>query len=273
MCEVFYKLLLAYDGTDFAGWQIQPGKRTVQGQLEETLTRLCHSRVVVIGSGRTDAGVHARGQVATARVMNWRAGTDSLHRALQANLPTDISVLKCSIAEPGFHPINHAIGKRYEYLMRWSQPIDPFARRLFWQLPYQLDVDAMRRAAECLIGRHDFRSFQSAGSDKKTSIREIRHVHITSKKVYVPGGVGEDYLVEVQADGFLYNMVRIIVGSLVEIGRGKQPIRWMAEALQACDRKVAGVTAPPQGLCLVHVDYPERIEKKRLTSTVGSSRE
>ncbi len=174
MTTALFKLLLAYDGADFAGWQFQPGKRTVQGVLEHTLARFCHTRVVVIGSGRTDSGVHARGQVASARIPDWRAGHEALQRALQRNLPSDISLLHCEQVAPTFHPIRQSIGKRYEYRIRWSEPKDPFSKRYYWQMYRPLDVELMRQAAACLLGRQDFKSFQTTGSLRKSTIRDLR---------------------------------------------------------------------------------------------------
>ncbi len=253
MNNKYYRLVLAYDGTDYAGWQIQPGKRTVQGQLERVLAKLFETRIVTVGSGRTDAGVHALGQVAVAREVPWRVDAHTLKRVLNTKLPDDISILDCTEASPKFHPIRESTGKRYEYRLRSGGASDPFAQRFMWQTFYRLDVDAMREGAKHLLGRHDFKSFQAIGGRSRTTVREVRMLEIEEVQRKWDG---VELRLGIEANGFLYNMVRNIVGTLVEVGRRKRPPEWIAEVLASCDRNRAGPTAPPNGLCLVRVDFP-----------------
>lgn len=246
-----YRISLCYDGTGFAGWQFQPGQRTIQGALQAALQNVLGQPVTTIASGRTDSGVHALGQVASFSCET-RLDPETIQRALNAVLPEDIGVLEVALAKPGFHAIRHAIGKRYRYVLFDGQVREVFQRNYMWQHRIPLDVAAMDRAAQLLRGRHDFASFETAGSPRPNSIRTITDIHV--RRVGQGRGAIE---MEVAADGFLYNMVRAIVGSLVEVGRGAQPPEWLAEVLQAKDRSLAGQTAPPQGLFLVSVQYAD----------------
>lgn len=259
-----FKMTVAYDGTQYAGWQVQLRRHTIQSMLEKAIAQVCRQRVRVTGSGRTDSGVHAIGQVASFSLDHWRASSSDLARALNSKLPSDITVCEIVDADQNFHAIRDAVGKRYRYQIRIGGVRDPFEYRYRWHLPGPIDVSAMAAAARLICGRQDFASFQAAGSDRKTTVRDIRALEIIDQdKVAVSGGAGEgdfdqvrNLAIEVEADGFLYNMVRNIVGSLVEIGRGKRPPNWIAEVIAARDRKVAGPTAPPHGLFLLWVDYP-----------------
>ncbi len=247
-----FKLLIAYDGTAYAGWQIQVGQPTVQGMLERALAKLTGKRVQVTGSGRTDSGVHARGQVASITTDAWRAGPHQLMLALNTKVPNDIAVLQVDEMAIGFHAIRDAVGKHYRYQLQIGGVRDPIEYRYRWQLAGPLDIQSMHDAADRLRGRHDFASFQAAGSDRKTTHRHVRRLELETKR----GRAGELRLnVDIEADGFLYNMVRNIVGSLVEVGRGKHSPDWIEFLLRVGDRKQAGPTAPPQGLFLVRVDY------------------
>lgn len=258
-----FKLTLAYDGTDFAGWQRQPGRRTLQGTLESVLTRITGAGVTVEGSGRTDAGVHALGQVASF-VTAIQLAPDVLQRALNAELPDDLLVLDVCPAREGFHARFDAIGKCYRYLLHDGPRRELFARRYHWHVRHRLDADAMHAAAQGLLGNHDFRSFETAWPNRLSSVRTITEISVRRGAGGEPGEVSwlpladpTDYIaLEVAADGFLYNMVRTIVGTLIEVGRGARPVGWPAEALAAQDRRAAGRTAPPQGLFLLRVDYP-----------------
>jgi tRNA pseudouridine38-40 synthase len=274
------KLTVAYDGTDYAGWQYQNDKPTVQNTLENAIATVTGQHARILASGRTDAGVHALGQV-----VGWRTDShlppDVLLRALNANLPHDIAVLEVAEAPPDFHAIAHVVRKRYRYVIHDGPVRDVFQRRYAWHFRHgRLDVEAMQRAAQPLLGTHDFCSFESSGAERKTSIRTVFELTIAQTGYLLSplgrgtGGEGsltdnlannivlDDsdspqnfILFEIEADGFLYNMVRAIVGTLVEVGRGQQPIEWPGEVLRAMDRRQAGPTAPPQGLFLLHVDY------------------
>jgi tRNA pseudouridine38-40 synthase len=246
----FFRLTLAYDGTAYAGWQVQADARTIQAELESALNCVTGERIRAVASGRTDAGVHALGQVVSFSSETARS-TDVLRKALDANLPRDIVVLRVEEAPQGFHAIRDALRKRYRYVIQDGPICDVFAQRYAWFVPQSLDVPAMREASHSLVGTHDFTSFEASGSPRATSVRTITDLTLARPS--------SDFLdrvvIEVEADGFLYNMVRNIIGSLVEVGRGKQTPVWIADVLQAKDRKIAGMTAPPQGLFLVNVEY------------------
>jgi tRNA pseudouridine38-40 synthase len=253
-----FKLTIAYDGTDFAGWQIQPGQKTIQQALQNAIASVCKEQAQVIGSGRTDAGVHALAQVASCTLQNWRASARDLSRAMNTQLPDTIVVRDAVDAADGFHAIRDAISKRYRFQFQIGGTRDAFEYRYRWHIHGSLDINAMREAASCFLGRHDFASFQAAGGViKKTTTREIRACQLIEQAASASGAMM--ICVEVEADGFLYNMVRNIVGTLVEVGRGKHPPHWVTDVINARDRGVAGPTAPPHGLFLVRVDYPRGI--------------
>ena len=244
------KLTIAYDGTDFCGWQTQPDQRTVQESFELALMRITGERHSIVASGRTDAGVHALGQVLSLRSHS-QLNCQIFKRALNATLPRDIAVLEVSEAPHGFHAIRDAVRKRYRYQIQNSSVPDVFTRKYSWHLPTPLDVDRMRRASCELLGTHDFQSFETAGAERRSSVRTVHDIEVNTNDQKD----GRRIEIEVEANGFLYNMVRTIVGSLVEVGRGKQPEAWLAQVLDAKDRRQAGPTAPPQGLVLVNVTY------------------
>jgi tRNA pseudouridine38-40 synthase len=277
-----FKMTLAYDGTHYAGWQVQPNRQTVQGMLEKAIGQICHERTRVTGSGRTDSGVHALAQVASFSLNSWRASPGSLMRALNSKLPPDISIGELAEAPIDFHAIRDAVGKRYRYQIQIGGTRNAFEHRYHWYISNPIDVVAMRQAIEFLRGQHDFASFQAAGSDRKTTVRHVRDLVIQEPAAIIynsmpdsdrscparsicqnntragQGWVETDALriaIEIEADGFLYNMVRNIVGTLVEIGQGKHPAKWAYEVLTARDRKAAGPTAPPHGLFLLWVKY------------------
>lgn len=239
-------LVLSYDGTDFRGWQRQPGLRTVQGVLEETVGRITGVEPTANASGRTDAGVHAMGQVVQFYTAS-RLAPEVLVRALNALLPDDVRVLDAREVPQAFHATLDAKSKRYRYILDNARLADPFRRRYAWHVPEPLDVAAMGRAARALLGRHDFRSFETNWPNRTSSVRTIFAVEARR--------LGDSVEVEVEADGFLYNMVRSIAGTLVLVGKGRRPEGWVAEVLAAEDRRRAGPTAPPQGLFLVSVRY------------------
>jgi len=255
------KLTLAYDGTAYAGWQVQPGCRTVQGTLETVLEQITGQRIRVLASGRTDAGVHALGQVVGLQTRS-RLATDVLRRALNAELPDDVAVLDVAEAPEGFHAIRDAVRKRYRYVIDDGLIRPVFERYHCWYYAHgRLDVEAMDRSARSLLGTHDFRSFQSSGAQRETTVRTVFDIGVRrdgeeSGKIGQGRGGGSNCIfLDVEADGFLYNMARAIVGTLVEVGRGARPESYPAEVLRAADRRAAGPTAPPQGLFLVKVDY------------------
>jgi len=263
----FLKLTIAYDGTGYAGWQVQPDQPTIQGKLEETLKRITRQEIRVTASGRTDAGVHALGQVVGFEIQS-DLSAEVLCRAINAYLPRDIVVLEVTEASPGFHAIRDAIRKRYRYVIDNGPVADIFSRHYAWYLsnPKPLNIAAMHEAAQHLLGKHDFTSFEAAGSPRATSVRTIHDIfvrqEVTQERSAMPGGSPKGMagthpkiIFEVEADGFLYNMVRNIVGTLVEVGQGGRPIDWVAQVRDAKNRKFAGPTAPPQGLFLVHVEY------------------
>jgi tRNA pseudouridine38-40 synthase len=254
------KLTLAYDGTAYAGWQSQRNQTTLQDSFEAALAQVTGETIRVVASGRTDAGVHALGQV-----VSFQTASDlppaTLQRALNAVLPRDMAVLDSVDAPPGFHATWHAVRKRYRYTIHDGPAGDVFRRSFVWHFRRRLDAEAMHRAAQALVGRHDFRSFESAWPQRSNSVRTIFEISIArgggAACHVVPGPAGDNDLVnlEVEADGFLYNMVRAIVGTLVEVGRGVQSETWPGEVLAARDRAAAGMTVPPQGLCLLRVEY------------------
>lgn len=243
------KLTLAYEGSAFAGWQRQPGVRTVQAAVEDALAAIDERPVTVVAAGRTDAGVHALGQVASAEVAN-RLPPDVLVRALNVRLPDDVRVSGVEEAPSGFDARRQARAKVYRYTIAPGPDPGPFVRRVVWHVPQALNVAAMTEAAAMLVGEHDFAAFQASGGDVRTSVRRLvqsQLVHQAGRPVYLR--------YEVTGTGFLRHMVRNIVGTLVDIGKGRWPASEMAAILAARTRQRAGVTAPPQGLVLVRVLY------------------
>jgi tRNA pseudouridine38-40 synthase len=247
-----FKLVLAYDGTDFAGWQRQPDQRSVQGELESALQRITQSRPQCTASGRTDAGVHALGQVVSFESPTHLPAA-VLTKALQAELPEDMLVFEVTEAPAGFHALRDALRKRYRYVVQDGRWPDLFDRQYVWHVYQRLDVGAMQAAAAALVGTHDFASFETAGSPRLTSVRTVLDLLVERRQSELTDRV----VIEVEADGFLYNMVRNIVGTLVAVGKGKEPVTWPAEVLAYRDRTKAGMTAPPQGLFLIGVQYGE----------------
>jgi tRNA pseudouridine38-40 synthase len=250
MSPRWLKLTLAYDGGAYAGWQVQPDKPTVQGTLESALRQITQEAVRVTAAGRTDAGVHALGQVVGCRTATRLSNAD-LQRALNAVLPNDIAVLSIDDAAEGFHATRDAIGKRYRYQIHNGRTPSVFDRHYAWHYPQPLDAAAMHAAGQALVGRHDFSSFETAGSERPDSIRTIHELSVARGS----DELADRVTIDVAGDGFLYNMVRTIVGTLVEVGTGARDLKWPAAVLAACDRREAGQTAPPHGLFLVNVSY------------------
>ena len=253
------KLIISYDGTRFVGWQRQAHGVSIQGLLEDALARFEGGAVSVQGAGRTDAGVHALGQVASVQV-TCEHTTDALARGVNACLPPDVRVTNVEEAAPDFHARFSARSKTYRYLFRNAPIVSPFERAFVWHVQEPLDLPAMRAAADALVGTHDFSSFRSTGSDVIGAVRTVVqseiHQHAGMLVPFVPTGGDHTLLVyEIGATGFLRHMVRAIAGTLVEIGRGRRAAASMATLLTRGSRAEAGATAPPHGLFLVHVDY------------------
>ena len=246
-----FRITLAYDGTDFVGWQRQAAGVSIQGLIEDALRELDGRDVTVMGAGRTDAGVHALGQVA-AFAIERPLTADTVVRALNARLPSTVRVLSAEEAPASFRARADARSKTYRYRIWNGDVVSPFERRFVWHVPGALDVDAMRAAAQLVEGMHDFAAFQTAGSDVRTTEREILNSAIESE-TRDPHSAILTY--EVCGTGFLRHMVRAIAGSLVEVGRGHRPPAWMAAVLASRDRGQAGPTAPARGLFLVSVVY------------------
>lgn len=243
-----FRLTLEYDGTDFAGWQSQrQGERTVQDTLAAALAEIAGERVRVLGAGRTDAGVHAEGQVAAASFAT-RLDAGTLARALNAKLPADLAVVAASLAAEGFDPRREANRKLYRYSLWNGAAPSPLRRRRFHHVREPLDVAAMAGAAAALVGRHDFASFRATGSRVGSTVRSLA-------RASVEGEARGEIRFELEGDGFLRHMVRNLVGTLLEVGTGRRPAGSMPELLGARDRTRAGPTAPACGLTLVRVDY------------------
>jgi tRNA pseudouridine38-40 synthase len=244
-----FKLTLAYDGTSFSGWQAQPGRRTVQGTLQEAWAFITQEEVQVTATSRTDAGVHALGQV-VGITSQTHLDAATLSRALNARLPVDVAVVQVETVPDSFHATRDCIAKRYRYSIHNSRQRPLFERSYVWHVRQPLDTDAMQLASQILIGTHDFASFESTGSARECTVRTILAVEVRRNE-QLPARVE----IEVEGDGFLYNMVRILAGSLVEVGTGRRDASWLASALAACDRRAAGKTAPPHGLCLLWAKF------------------
>ena len=230
------KLVIHYDGTDYHGWARQPGMPTIQGTIEAAFEKLTGKPVEVIGSSRTDAGVHALGQVAHATLTDCPIPTENFLNALNNLLPDNITIADVQDVPDDFDAISNTVEKRYDYLIN-TAPVRPVLVRNQWHRPGKLDVETMADAAKLLVGRHDFKSFASAADQRESSVRTI-----TLCTVEQNGGIIK---ISVAANGFLYNMVRNIVGTLVEIGRGRWQPEHMKEILDAKDRTAAGPIAPP----------------------------
>ncbi len=243
------RLTLEYDGTAYAGWQVQPNAPTVQEALEQALETLLQHPVRVMGSGRTDAGVHALGQ--TANFLTERPiPLKGVFHGLNSLLPGDIAVRRVDAMPPGFDSRRSAREKTYRYRLHVAPAPSAFARRTSWRIPFPLDEAAMAEAARILEGTHDFAAFRAAGCDAATTVRTLRRLSVSRE--------GEFIVVEAVGNGFLRHMVRILVGTLVEVGRGKMAPDRVRDLLEHPARERAGPTAPPQGLFLVCVRYDEQ---------------
>jgi len=243
------KLVLEYDGTDYVGWQVQPNGTSVQAVVERALEKLLGVPTPVLAAGRTDAGVHALGQVVAfdaAQALPMKAYV----RGLSGLLPPDVVVVAAEEVAPDFDPRRHARGKRYRYRV-CNRPVrSPLRRRTHWELFAALDVPAMRAGAVHLLGRHDFSAFRASDCAAKTAVRELWRLDVEAQ--------GDELVVVVEGTAFLKHMVRNLVGTLVEVGRGKRPAGWVAQVLASKDRGQAGPTAPAHGLVMEEVFYVPR---------------
>jgi tRNA pseudouridine38-40 synthase len=279
------KLTIAYDGAAYAGWQRQANALSVQQVVEEAFVPLVGEaapRPPVAGASRTDAGVHAVGQVASVD-LDVALDADAIRRALNARLPADIRVMRVEETRPGFHARFEARAKHYRYRIVTADVLSPFARGFAWHRPWALDVDRMREAAAAVVGEHDFASFQGAGSSIEDTVRRLTRVSVArvasaqfqfpgpegpglhrkegpglhAESVRSPGSSdpGDSIVIDVEGTGFLRHMVRILVGTLTEVGAGQRTPASMADVLAARDRRAAGITAPAAGLVLVGIEY------------------
>jgi tRNA pseudouridine38-40 synthase len=244
------KITVAYDGTNYVGFQRQLNGVSVQQRLEEAFAPLAGDPggrgPTVAGAGRTEAGAHALGQVASVNLAS-DVPASGIQRALNVRLPPDIRVLGVVEAAPGFHARYHSTGKSYRYRISTTPVLSPFDRFFVWHAPGARDLETMRRAAAVLVGRHDFASFQARGSAVRHTVRTLSRIEVRDS--------GGDVVIEVDGNGFLRHMVRALVGTLDEVGRGARSVESVREALEARDRTTAGPTAPAAGLTLVAVRY------------------
>lgn len=240
------KCEISYDGTEFHGFQSQPNHRTVQGEIEKAVSKITKNETNIIYSGRTDAGVHARKQVINFHINN-SIPSDKIRKALNSNLPGDIVVLHAEEAPIDFHSRYHVKEKTYRYFLDNHQIPDIFRRRYEWRVPYKLNIEKMNEASHLFIGEHDFTSFSSAKTVKENRVRTIH-----ASDLWVEDG---KVIFQITGKGFLYNMVRIIVGTLVDIGRGRMEVKEIEEMFNTKDRGDAGMTAPANGLFLWDVKY------------------
>lgn len=249
----FLKLTIAYDGTNYIGWQVQPTGASIQSELEAAWQKLTGESRRITASGRTDSGVHAEGQVCSL-------ATDStlpdrtIRRGLNALLPPDIAVVQCQSMPEDFHAIRDAVAKTYRYQIQSGPVRNVLRHHHWWYVPPALDRNAMQQGADALIGRHDFAAFQTTGSARRSTVRNITDFRVEEER----DGPYSYFRLTVTADGFLYNMVRCLAGTLAVVGKGRQAPEWVSAVLQSRDRAFAGATAPPQGLFLVRVFYPAK---------------
>ena len=242
-----YKLTIQYDGSRYDGWQRQGNTdNTIQGKIESVLSRLAGESVEIHGAGRTDAGVHAEGQVASVKLSGKRPAAEVM-AYLNQYLPEDIAVVDVQEADERFHARLTAVGKVYRYDIRLGSTPNVFRRKYQYRVEQPLDVAAMKKAAEYLTGTHDYRAFCSNKRYKKSTVRTVTAIEIAVN--------GADVSITFRGDGFLYNMVRILTGTLLEVGLGERKAEDMLSILESLDRTQAGKTAPAQGLTLVQVEY------------------
>lgn len=244
---------LRYDGAHFAGWQVQPGQRTIQGVLEEALSTIAQERIQVLSAGRTDAGVHALGQVFSCP---WPAPIEAgqLRQSLGKMLSPHILVTSLEPAPAGFHATHSAVAKRYVYCLADGLPADPFSGGYVWALPWKLDMEGLAEMAQKLVGRHDFAGFACSGSSTNTTLRTVKSIQILQGGLVGPADASGLWRIEYTGDGFLYKMVRNMTGTLVNIARGHIPESRLDELLNS-PSPYHGFTAPAKGLFLAEVFY------------------
>lgn len=254
-----FAITIAYDGTNYGGWQLQINAVTIQQRLTEAIAKATTEKTNVQGSGRTDSGVHAVGQVGAFVLQNWKHDPSKLAAAINRHLPDDIVVRECREVVLAFDPIRDARSKRYRYTIRNSKVRDVVNHRFHWWLPKPLDHDSMRAGARFLVGTHDFKGFETPGSPRLTTTRTVYALEVCT----VATMDGVDLWIDVEADGFLYNMVRNIVGTLRDVGADRFGPRWMLSALESRERGQTDLTAPARGLCLMQVNYPAELFLER----------
>jgi len=243
---VRWKLTVEYDGADFAGWQLQPNQRTVQGVVEDAAEALFQHTVRAFSSGRTDAGVHAVGQVVAVDTVTDRTPLQVL-KGLNAKLPDDVAVTQAVVAPEGFDPRSWSVSKHYRYRMLDDPARHPLRRREVRYLTGPLDAQAMALGAQALMGRHDFSSFRASGCTAMQPVRTVKVLEVARR--------GDEVHIDVGGNGFLRHMVRIMAGTLEQVGLGRRDPSWVAEVVAARQRRAAGPTAPASGLCLMAVTY------------------
>lgn len=244
------RLVVEYDGTHFHGWQFQSDQRTVEGCLRAGLARLSRDAVATAGASRTDTGVHARGQCVLAH-LDCELPVERIHRALNSLVPEDLGVRECREADPDFHPRRRAIEKRYLYRITTGSRSPVFGRDYIWWVRGELDVERMHDAAQVFVGEHDFAAFRNRSKDEPEST--VRRIRVADCRPTSEGSI----VFQVIGDGFLYRMVRNLVGTLVEVGRGRFSREDLRAILAASDRERSGPTAPARGLYLMEVSYPD----------------
>ncbi len=257
------KLVVAYDGTQYCGWQIQPDKKTIEGVLDAAIEALTGEKIHVTGASRTDAGVSALGNVAVFDTFS-SIPADRFAYALNRYMPQDVSIVDSCEVKPDFHPRHADTKKTYEYRILSSKYAIPQLRNMVWNITRELDADKMREAASYLVGEHDFKSFACVRTDAKTTVRTIYSIDVEKSNIFdnikcIGRSETSDsaymYTIRVCGNGFLYNMVRIIAGTLVQVGKGQIEPAQVKVMLESTDRTAAGQTAPPQGLTLVGIEY------------------
>lgn len=240
------KLTIEYDGKDFNGWQKQPNKLNIQGEIERAIEEISGEKVELIASGRTDAGVHALGQVANFKT-NIKIPINKIPIALNTKLKASIRILNAEEVDERFHSRYNCKKKTYRYIINNSENGTAIYRNLEYHYPQKLNVEAMNEAAQSFVGEHDFKGFKASGTSSKSSVRTIYSAKVFKEK--------ERVIIELTGNGFLYNMVRIIAGTLIDVGIGKIDAKNISNIIKSGDRKKAGKTLPPNGLYLVNVEY------------------